>query len=184
MALPIPFRDASSESIPGLAAFLKFQAEGASGLRGALFAVNALAEPIEFAFARTDIRGSTLWRPGDARRSAMSALCRTLFPALSSKPDCLFMLAEEVGPRLFLDEIHLDIPAARIGDENSVHSPAESVERSLGTYHVFWIGPAPEPGTRPRALLETLLSRELLTEPFDRALTGLNEAYAGADVVG
>ena len=176
-SLSIPFREGAAAVAPGTAAFLKFERETTAGLKGAVFVINSVGEPLEFTFARVDVRASVLWRPGDAQRSAMGQLARVLFPALSIRPDCLLMLAVEVPPRLFLDDIRLELPACRIGGEAAVHAVDEVVERIDDVQHLFWIGPQPEPNDRSRALLNALRGRDLLMEPFERATLALREAY-------
>lgn len=164
-------------------AFLKFELEGTRGLRGALFVVNGVGEPLEFTFARVDVRATVLWRPGDAARSAIAQLARVLFPALSSRPDCLLMLASEVPPRLFIDDMMVEIPTCRIGGESSIHTADETIERVNDVHHLFWIGPSPTSDMRARALVDALQSRDLLLEPFDRAAAGISEAYLGTEHV-
>jgi len=165
-------------------AFLKFEDEPTGGVQGAVFVTNAIGEPLEFAFSRVDVRGSVLWRPGDARRSAIEQVVRVLFPALASRPDCLLMLATEVPPRLFLDDIQLEIPACRVGSGSSVHAADEISEHLDDVLNLYWIGPRPGPDDRARVLIEALRARDLLTEPFQRATAGLKEAYEGpGDVV-
>lgn len=183
ISLSIPFRDVATSVAPGSIAFLKFQEEAAGGLQGAVFVTNGIGEPLEFTFARVDVRASTLWRPGDAHRSAVGQLVRVLFPALSSRPDFLLMLASEVPPRLFFDDIQLELPACRVGGESSLHAVDEVVEKIDDIQHVFWIGPQPGPNERARGLMESLRSRNLVTEPFERAVIGLQEAFGNADHV-
>ena len=182
-SLSIPFRDVATSVAPGSVAFLKFQQEAAGGLQGAVFVMNGVGEPLEFTFARVDVRVSVLWRPGDAHRSAVAQLARVLFPALSSRPECLLMLASEVPPRIFLDDILLELPACRVGGEASVHAADEVLERINDLQHLFWIGPQPEPNDRARALIDSLRARDIITEPFERATVGLGEAYGGSDHV-
>lgn len=146
--------------------------------------INAMGEPLEFTFARVEVRGSSLWRPGDAHRAAVGQLVRVLFPALSSRPECLVMRASEVPPRLFLDEIHLEIAACRIGGADSVHSVDEVIEVIDDVQHLYWIGPQPGPGERARDLIDALRARDLLAEPFERCSIGLREAFVeGTHVV-
>jgi len=145
-------------------AFLKFEDEPTGGVQGAVFVTNAIGEPLEFAFSRVDVRGSVLWRPGDARRSAIEQVVRVLFPALASRPDCLLMLATEVPPRLFLDDIQLEIPACRVGSGSSVHAADEISEHLDDVLNLYWIGPRPGPDDRARVLIEALRARDLTGE--------------------
>lgn len=93
------------------------------------------------------------------------------------------MLASEVAPRLFIDDIHLELPACRLGGDDSIHAVKETIERIDDVQHLFWIGPSPAPDERARVLVESLQARELLTEPFERASLGLREAYGDAEHV-
>ena len=45
---------------------------------------------------------------------------------------------------------------------------------------IFWNGSIPADGETARSLVEELLRRGLLLEPFDRALVGLREVYGSA----
>lgn len=94
------------------------------------------------------------------------------------------MLASEVPPRLFLDEIHLELAACRVGGDSTVHAVDEVVELIDDLQHLYWIGPPPGPGERARALVDALRGRDLLAEPFERASVGLREAFDdGTNVV-
>lgn len=89
------------------------------------------------------------------------------------------MLAAEVPPRVFLDDIRLELPACRIGDGSSVHAVDEIIERLSDVQHLYWIGPPPATDEPARNMIETLRARDLLTEPFARASLGLREAFTG-----
>ena len=78
---------------------------------------------------------------------------------------------------MFLDDILLELPACRIGSESAVHAVDEVAERVDELVHLYWIGPPPGPEERARALVDSLRSRDLLTEPFQRATVGLEEAF-------
>lgn len=93
------------------------------------------------------------------------------------------MLASEVPPRLFLDDLLVELPACRVGGESSIHAADEVLERIDDLQHLFWIGPQSEPNNRARILIDSLRARDLLTEPFERAALGLSEAYGGSDHV-
>ncbi len=93
------------------------------------------------------------------------------------------MLASEVPPRIFLDDILLGLPACRVGDDSSIHAADEVMERIDGVGHLFWIGPQPNPADKARVLIDSLRARDLLMEPFERAALGLQEAYGGSDHV-
>lgn len=94
------------------------------------------------------------------------------------------MLAEEVPPRLFLDDIHLELPACRVGGSGALHAADEFDEPIDDVQHLFWIGSPPGPEDPARMLVDSLRARDSLAEPFGRASLGLREALGdSADVV-
>jgi hypothetical protein len=162
-----------------LAAYLKFEdEEGAKGLRGALFIVNARGEPVEFSFSRAATGASVLWRVGEARRKAVTALCKTLFQACSQKPQLLLCLAAEVPPSVFGEDLAVAIPVARlmVDGDGGVYGPQEQPEGIAGEAQLFWAGDPPAAGSPTRDLLGRLTTHNLLREPFQRAAAGIAEA--------
>jgi hypothetical protein len=93
------------------------------------------------------------------------------------------MLASEVPPRLFLDDLLLDLPACRVGADSAVHAPDEEMERIDDVQHLFWIGTPPGSDDRARILIDSLRARGLISEPFERATLGLREAFGGSNDV-
>src|SRR5437867_1711209 len=113
--MSIPFRDLEDSEDLGLAGYLRFVDEPDSkGVRAALFCVNGLGEPIDFSFSRIDVAASFLWRAGDARRRAVSALSKSLFAASAKEPRVLLALADEVSPRVFTEDLDVHVPLCRI----------------------------------------------------------------------
>src|SRR6266581_2475393 len=106
--MAVPFRDLTQDEGLGLAGYLRFvdEADG-KGIRGALFLVTAKGEPMDFSFCRIDVPSSFLWRPGQARQHAVSALTKSLFVASPKEPTLLLALGEEVSPRLFTEDIEV-----------------------------------------------------------------------------
>lgn len=177
--MPVPFRDLTEDESLGLAGYLRFEEEpGARGIRAALFFVNSRGEPTDFSFSRIDTQASFLWRTGETRRRAVTALAKALFVASVKNPTLLLVLADEVPPRVFSEDLVVEVPLCRIaGDGTVVHAPNESQELLAQAIHLFWVGEQPMPESPARRLLEALHSRRLLTEPFERAATGLEEAF-------
>lgn len=177
--MPIPFSDLSESSNLGLAAFLRFQDEpGGKGLRAALFLITDRGEPIEFSFTRIDIGASFLWREGDAKRHAVANLSKKLFEATSGLPCLILALEDEVAPQVFAEDLSVNIPICRVSSKtDTIQDPSESAESLGDTLSLFWAGGQPESDDPARSLLEALRVRQLLTEPFDRAEIGLNEAF-------
>ncbi|MHB1126401.1 MAG: hypothetical protein ACYC2T_05510 [Bacillota bacterium] len=72
----------------------------------------------------------------------------------------------------------MEVPLCRVvGDGTTVHAFNESQELLAETVHLFWVGEQPIPESPSRRLLEALHGRRLFTEPFERAATGLEEAF-------
>jgi len=178
--MPIPFRDRATQKELGLAGYLRFVDEGDSkGIRGALFCVNGRGEPVEFSFSRIDLGRAFLWRPGDARRRAVTQLCKALFTACSVRPDLLLALADEVPPRVFTEDLQVDLPLCRIATSGATIHSVDELRESLGEeLHLFWVGIPPAAESAGRKLLDALNTRKLVAEPFERAAVGIEEAFS------
>ncbi|MBS3937131.1 MAG: hypothetical protein KGZ50_00980 [Peptococcaceae bacterium] len=178
--MPIPFRDADELSDYGIAGYLAIQpVKEGSGYLAALFLINARGEPIEFTYNRIETPHTFLWRQEDLKRHAVKNVTMSLLSLCPKVPCLLFCRAEEVGSELFGQDIQLSIPVCRIApaikpllySATEVQEPIEAEE----PLNLFWYpGKPPEDSTEVK-LLHELLSRGLLIEPFERALTGLRE---------
>ncbi|HEY8767583.1 MAG TPA: hypothetical protein VIP09_10075, partial [Dehalococcoidia bacterium] len=136
-------------------------------------------EPVDFSFSRIDVSSSFLWRVGEARRHATTALCKALFTASAVQPSLLLSLADEVPPRVFTEDIEVHLPLCRVAAPGATaHSSNESAESFGEALHLFWIGGPPDADSMARRLLEALNGRQLATEPFERAAAGIAEAFA------
>jgi hypothetical protein len=177
--MPVPFRDLRDEEGLGLAGYLRFVTEDdGRGIRGALFLVNARGEPVDFAFSRIDIPASFLWRAGEAKRQAVASLVAVLFQACPKTPSLLLALSDEVHPRVFTEDLLVEVPLCRIAEgHNAPYSAGESLETLSDTVHLFWVGEAPQADGIPRRLLEALHGHGLTVEPFERAALGIDEAF-------
>lgn len=177
--MPVPFRDLRDEEGLGLAGYLRFVTEDdGRGIRGALFLVNARGEPVDFAFSRIDLPASFLWRAGEAKRQAVASLAAVLFQACPKTPSLLLALSHEVHPRVFTEDLLVEVPLCRITEGDNVPYPAgESMETLSDTVHLFWVGQVPDGEGPGRRLLEALHGRQLTIEPFERAARGIDEAF-------
>jgi hypothetical protein len=87
-------------------------------------------------------------------------------------------LADAVPPQVFTEDLRVQVPMCRISTlDAAVHSSGEALEVLSDKLNLFWVGQAPAQDSQQRILLESLQTRNLLTEPFERALAGLDEAY-------
>jgi len=183
--MPIPYRDDEDIERLGAAAFLRIEAEP-RGYRGALFLVDARGEPIEFAYNRVEIVQRFLWGEDQLRRHSCRRLAATLFEICPRVPALLLCVADEVGSELFLDDLRVSLPVARVASDGAVvgQTAAEQRESSAdGALHLFWAGAPPAADSPERALLGELARRGLLSEPFERAGAGLAEVYGELDLV-
>jgi hypothetical protein len=177
--MPVPFRDLRNDDALGLAGYLRFVEEAhGRGMRGALFLVNARGEPVDFAFSRIDLPASFLWRDADAKPHAVASLTDVLFRACPKTPSLLLALAADVHPKLFTEELLVDVPVCRVaigaGVAGDPGEPSESVSDSV---HLVWAGRPPGEESPARHLLQRLTARQLVTEPFERAALGIGEAF-------
>lgn len=177
--MPIPFRAAQTSS-DALAAYLRLiEGDGGRDLYAGLFSVNASAEPVEFTYAKATVPVSSLWRAGDARHRAVIEACKSLFTACSSTPNLILCRAEEVPPLVFGEDIRVDVPLARVSSQSSLTLAVSETEESVsGELHIYWTGAAPDPDSPARVLIDSLSSRSLLLEPFDRAEKGIREVLS------
>ncbi len=178
--MPVPFRDLDPDDDTGIAAYLKLADEPLGrGMRAALFCVNARGEPAAFSFSRIDLPPAVLWRAGELRRRAVASLCKMLFGAVSQTPALLLVMADEVSPRVFSEDVEVRIPVCRVQCDSVTTSAIEEATESIDeTLHLFWTGSGrPEAGSSARDLVDLLRARSLLLEPFERAALGLEEAF-------
>ena len=178
--MPIPFRDLGDEAHSGVAGYLRFVDEpDGKGVRGAMFTMSTRGEPLEFSFTRIDVRLSVLWRAGEARRSAVVPLAKVLFEAATRVPDVVLALAEETPPRVFTEDLEVQVPLCRVaaGDRGPMAFSEES-ERISDSLTLVWVNGFPPPEGPGRKTIDLLNSRHLLLEPFTRAEKGLEEGFS------
>ena len=178
--MPIPFRDLADETHSGVAGYLRFVDEpDGKGVRGAMFTMSTRGEPLEFSFTRIDVRLSVLWRREEARRSAVVPLAKVLFEAATRVPDVVLALAEETPPRVFTEDLEVQVPLCRVaaGDRAPMAFSEES-ERISDSLTLVWVNGFPPSEGPGRKTIDLLNSRHLLLEPFTRAEKGLEEGFS------
>lgn len=181
--MPIPFKDLSEGDVPGSAGFMRFvdEADG-KGMQGALFFVSSKGEPLDFCFSRINVHNSFLWRQGDSRRNAVGSLSKALFQASTRTTSLILTLADEVPALVFSEDIQVDIPICRIStDVLAVQAVLEDLESVNSSLSLIWANGRPDQDSDSRKLLESLSKRQLITEPFERALVGLAEVFGGRE---
>lgn len=177
--MPIEFKDLSEGEASGSAGFLRFVDEpDGNGMRGALFFVSSRGEPLDFCFSRINVHNSFLWRQGDSRRNAVRSLAKALFQASTRTTDLIFALADEVPALVFSEDIQVDVPICRISTDGlAVQAVTEDLESVNTSLDLIWVNGRPDQESDSRKLLESLSDRQLITEPFERALIGLAEVF-------
>jgi len=180
--MPIPYRDADELNDLGIAGYLKIRpVQEGSGYQAALFLINARGEPIEFTYNCIETPHTFLWRQTDIRRHAAKKLTTALLSLCPIIPRLMFCRAEEVGSELFCQDIQLSIPVCRIAPAIKAfpYSSTEIQDRieAEEPLNLFWYPEKPSEESIELRLLHELLRRGLLTEPFERALIGLQELY-------
>jgi hypothetical protein len=182
--MPIPFQDQEDLDGLGTAAFLLLEPSTEPvGYRGALFQINARGEPVEFTENWVETPNTFLWRPADMRRAALRRLIASLFTLCPRVPRLIFCLAAQTPPELLTQDITTTVPMARIARASEMPIPVEVSEPTddQEAPHLFWYPAPPADDTPERALVQALIRRGLLLEPFARASSGLDELFGEAD---
>lgn len=180
--MPIPYRDVDDVEELGLAAYLRIvAADDKSGYAGALFVINARGEPIEFTYNRIETHYTFLWRQDDIRRHATRKLTASILSLCPKTPRLILCLAEEVRSELFCQDIQVSIPVCRLAPaiEVTSYSGGESQDtvKDPEPMNLFWFPNRPQENSIEIRLLQELISRGLLIEPFERVSIGLQEVY-------
>jgi hypothetical protein len=118
-----------------------------------------------------------LWRPTDIRRAALRRLTASLFTLCPRVPRLIFCLAAQTPPELFTHDITTAVPVARIAGALEKAEPTDEQEAP----RLFWQSAPPADDTPESALVQALIRRGLLLEPFARASAGLDELFGEAD---
>ena len=177
--MPIPFHNLIQDEPSGIAAYLRFVDEpDGKGIRGALLVTSSRGDPLEFCFTRIDVRSGVLWRNGQAKARAVSALAKALFEAANHKPDLLLALADKTPAEVFSEELGVQIPMCRVAAQGAgPAAPTETVQQLSESLYLYWVNRPPAGDTECARLVEILGARQLLLEPFDRAALGIEEAF-------
>jgi hypothetical protein len=178
--MPVPFRDDKELKELGVAAYLKIEID-TSGYRGALFLINGWGEPMEFTYTHIEIPNTFLWRKADIHRHATRQIATSLLSLCPHPPKLIFCLAEEVDSELFCQDITVSIPVCRIAPAtSSVSFTCNEFREETNTSEpkqLFWFPAPPAEDSIEYRLFQRLISSGLLSEPFERAETGLREVY-------
>ena len=179
--MPIPFDSARDGETPGVIGFLRLLDEQQErGIRAALLGTSARLLPLEFCFTRVDVADSVLWEEGQARRVAIVSLIRELFRSANRAPDVILVLADDIPPLVFSEELRVEIPLCRVSTDPAPRRGAlEEIERLGTSLFLVWSTPPPGEDTVARQLLNGLAEHPDPLAPFDRVAAGIAEAYAG-----
>lgn len=177
--MPVQYQDKTALADNHMAAYVRcIDEDGGKGIRGCLFLVTSRGEPMDYCFSRIDVNASFLWRGGEARRSAITLLIKVLFDAINRTPILVLALADEIPPMVFSDDLLVETPVCRMSSGDiAIQGTSEHMETLDNSINVIWASPPPEMESSARILLESLQAKNILLEPFERALAGLDEAY-------
>src|SRR3954468_16388752 len=112
--MSVPHRDRSGGPAGGSAGYLCVRDSPPGELRGALFVVNEMAEPIEFTFSRVNVPNSFLWREGEARRHASRSLAVALFEATPASPEVIISTPDDVPAVVLVEDLEIDVPVCHL----------------------------------------------------------------------
>ena len=177
--MPVPFRDLGEDEPSGAAAYLRFINEpDGNGIRAALFIMSPRGDPLEFSFTRIDVRSGVLWRTGQARNRALTSLTKALFESTSRVPEVVFALANETPVEVFSEGLDVQVSLCRVAIQQAEPAAkAEEGQHLPESISLLWVDGPPESGGAPAKIIDTLESRHLLLEPFERAALGIQEAF-------
>jgi hypothetical protein len=178
----VPYRsvlDEDERNISG--AFFRTLAVDRDSYVGGLLLIDARGEPLEFTYNRVAVKHRFLWRDRDMNLAVVRELLTSLLDTCPKSPSAVFCLAREVDAQLFLEDVDVQKPLARVAgaSETLGLSAEEEHERieAANSVQLFWVRGRPSDATPAHRLVERLSSRGLLLEPFERVLAGLREAY-------
>jgi len=111
----------------------------------------------------------------------MRKLTASILSLCPKTPRLILCLAEEVKSELFCQDIQVSIPVCRLAPaiEVTSYSGDESQDtlKDPEPMNLFWFPNRPGENSIEIRLLQELISRGLLVEPFERAAIGLKEVY-------
>lgn len=163
----VPYRERASEHGRGSAGYLCVREGDGGSLRGALFIVNELGEPIDFCFSRIDVPASFLWRAGEARRHATRSLTMALLDAVPGAIDVIVSTPDDIPVAVLVEDLEIDVPVCHLTpDEGGNHDDL---------VHTVWLNGRPADETPAQQVLRSLFARKLALEPFNRAEQALHE---------
>lgn len=194
--MPVPLHFAEDIEALGEAAFLYLEPgpEPEGGLHGAVLLLNALGEPLEFAYNRIKSRhGPSLWRAGEQSAGAARRLVASLLECVEGSPRLLLCRADFIGSGVLgpAGLLQTQIPVARIAlpdeaggseeeNETILDIPIPDARGESCLARVFWSPPGLPADHPAAALFARLALCGLLLEPFERARAGLREVYGNA----
>lgn len=148
---------------------------------GGLLVINGLGEPLEFAYSRVRAKYRFLWLERDLGLAVTRELLTSLLDLCPRDPSALFFLAREVPADLFVEQLDIPRPVARVARDDETLGAAEIEQHEAipgdPAVQLFWVRGRPSDATSAHGLAVRLASRGLLLEPFERVVAGLREAY-------
>ena len=165
--MPVPYRRSATATAQRAVAYVKVvRSPSGRAVLGALLLLDARGRPLEFVHNRVETPTGFLWPEAQVDEAATTAICHSLFDACTREPDLLLCEAALGSPEFCASSLAPTVPFGQV-------TPAD---RSAPA-GVAWINDPPRRGMAAAGLAEELQARSLLTEPFERAVSGLREVY-------
>jgi len=133
---------------------------------GGLLILDGCGAPVEFVHNAIEVPGGAFWPDDHVVPAAIAGIARSLFVACRNEPDLLICQSSLAGPEFCRTELAVGIPFVQV----TAASGSLPIER-------VWVNAAPMATMRATRVLESLVERGLLTEPFQRLRAGLREIY-------
>jgi hypothetical protein len=149
--------------------------EDPNRLYGFVFMTNARGEPLEFAWSVARRPDSRLWGRERAHRATVRKLALSILGSTSVAPTVILFRSPDFPPGMIGTELVSDAPVsmARVGRGDLIVVEGE-LRRTIGDVTVSLSG-----GDGPaQSLIETIATRGLLWEPFERGEVALRELLA------
>lgn len=165
--MPVPYHRTPRDIVEGSAAFLDVLYVGSGRMMfGGLLILDGRGAPIEFVHNAIEVPGGAFWPEDRVIPAAIAGIARSLFVGCRNEPDLLICESRLAGPEFCRAELAVGIPFLQV----TAASESLPIER-------VWVNAAPGATMQATRVLQSLVERGLLTEPFQRVRAGLREIY-------
>jgi len=121
---------------------------------------------VEFVHNNIEVPSGLLWPEPGVEAAGSAALAHSLFEACQASPD-LLVIDEGFGPADYIRRIVAPL----------VPTCAVSPSQSSDVHSYAWVNDAPQQGASAALLMQELVERGFLYEPFERIRRALADTY-------